>query len=89
MRLAPLPVSDEDRGVGVDGPVRTAAARDVQRAWIVLLAADGWSNRAIGVEVGLHYNQGGVAGPVPGRGPGRFGRYRASRAGHRCMTPMM
>jgi len=58
VRLAPLVVSDEDRVVlESTARSRTAAARDVQRARIVLLAAEGWSNRAIGVEVGLHYNQ--------------------------------
>src|SRR4051794_26007394 len=58
MRLAPLVVADEDRVVlESTARSRTAAARDVQRARIVLLAADGWSNRAIGVEVGLHCNQ--------------------------------
>jgi transposase len=58
MRLPPLVVTDEDRVV-LEGLARsrTAAARDVQRARIVLLASDGWSNRAIGAEVGLHYNQ--------------------------------
>ena len=60
---------------------RTAATRDVQRARIVLPAADGWSNRAIGVEVGLHYNQvavwraryldEGLAGLVDTDRPGR------------------
>src|SRR2546421_11658368 len=58
MRLPPLVVTDEDRVV-LESVTRsrTAAARDVQRARIVLLAAEGWSNRAIGVRVGLHYNQ--------------------------------
>jgi transposase len=32
-------------------------ARDAQRARLVLLAADGESNRAIGSTIGLHYNQ--------------------------------
>jgi transposase len=36
---------------------RTYGVRDVQRAEIVLLAADGVSNREIGVRVGMHYNQ--------------------------------
>src|SRR2546421_8187380 len=82
MRLAPLSVSDEDRVVlESTARSRTAAARDVQRARIVLLAADGWSNRAIGVEVGLHYNQvavwrdryrdEGLAGPGDTQRPGR------------------
>src|SRR3954453_8795656 len=71
MRLAPLVVADEDRVVlESTARSRTAAARDVQRARIVLLAADGWSNRAIGVEVGLHYNQVAVwRDRDPGEGP--------------------
>jgi transposase len=36
---------------------RTTQARDAQRARIILLAADGASNRAIGETVGMHYNQ--------------------------------
>ena len=61
MRLEPLTVSDEDRWVLESrARSRTAAARDVQRARIVLLAAEGWSNRQIGDEVGLHYNQVGL-----------------------------
>ncbi|WP_323373803.1 IS630 family transposase [Plantactinospora alkalitolerans] len=53
----------------------------MQRAWIVLLAAQGWSNREIGVRVGLHYNQvavwrgryrdEGMAGLVDTGRPGR------------------
>jgi transposase len=53
----------------------------VQRARIVLLAADGWSNRAISARVGLHYNQvavwrdryqdEGLAGLVDTDRPGR------------------
>jgi transposase len=82
MRLPPLVVTDEDRVV-LESTVRsrTAAARDVQRARVVLLAADGWSNRAICAEVGLHYNQvavwrnryrdEGLAGLVDTDRPGR------------------
>ena len=82
MRLPPLSVTDDDRVV-LEGLTRsrTAAARDVQRARIVLLAAEGWSNRAIADEVGLHYNQvavwrdryrdEGVAGLVDTERPGR------------------
>jgi transposase len=82
MRLPALVVSAEDRGV-LESTVRarTAAVRDVQRARIVLLAADGWSNRAIAGEVGLHYNQvavwrrrfavEGMAGLVDTERPGR------------------
>ena len=58
MRLPVLVVNDADRVVlESTARSRTAAARDVQRARIVLLAADGLSNRAIGIAVGLHYNQ--------------------------------
>jgi transposase len=82
MRLPPLVVTDEDRVVLESlTRSRTAATRDVQRARIVLLAADGWSNRAIGVHVGLHYNQvavwrdryriEGLAGLVDTDRPGR------------------
>ena len=39
---------------------RTLEARVVQRARLVLLAADGVSNREIGARIGLHYNQVGV-----------------------------
>ncbi|MEZ5311476.1 MAG: helix-turn-helix domain-containing protein [Microthrixaceae bacterium] len=41
--------------------LRTVVARDQQRARIVLMAADGESNRAIGERVGMHYNQVAVA----------------------------
>jgi transposase len=82
MRLPPLVVTDEDRVVLESlTRSRTAATRDVQRARIVLLAADGWSNRAISDEVGLHYNQvavwrdryrdEGLAGLVDTDRPGR------------------
>jgi transposase len=82
MRLLPLSVTDQDRVVlESTARSRTAAARDVQRARVVLLAADGWSNRAIGAEVGLHYNQvavwrdryrdEGLAGLVDTERPGR------------------
>ena len=43
----------------------TVEHRYAKRARIVLLAADGVSNRAIGEMVGMHYNQvGGVASPL-------------------------
>ncbi len=82
VRLPPLVVSDADRVVlESTARSRTAAAREVQRARIVLLAGDGWSNRAIGAEVGLHYNQvavwrgryrdEGLAGLVDTERPGR------------------
>lgn len=58
MRLPPLSVSDEDR-VELESWVRsrTIDHRYAQRARIVLLAADGVSNRGIGDAVGMHYNQ--------------------------------
>jgi transposase len=58
MRLPALSVSGEDR-VELESWVRarTIDARYAQRARIVLLAADGESNRAIGDAVGMHYNQ--------------------------------
>lgn len=61
VRLAALVVDGDDR-VELERRVRsrTAEARVVQRARIVLLAADGESNRAIGDKVGLHYNQVGL-----------------------------
>jgi transposase len=39
---------------------RTVEARAAQRARLVLLAADGWSNRAIGETIAMHYNQVGI-----------------------------
>jgi transposase len=58
MRLPPLVVSDEDRDeLGSWVRSRTIDHRYAQRARIVLLAADGDSNRAIGETVGMHYNQ--------------------------------
>jgi transposase len=58
MRLPALVVREGDRVV-LEERVRsrTVAARDQQRARIVLLAGEGLSNRAIGERVGLHYNQ--------------------------------
>ena len=35
----------------------TVEARDAERARLVLMAADGASNREIGVAIGMHYNQ--------------------------------
>ncbi len=51
-------MSGEDR-VELERRVRarTVPARDAQRARLVLLAADGVSNREIGETVGMHYNQ--------------------------------
>jgi transposase len=61
VRLPALQVSDEDR-VELERRVRshTTAQRDVTRARIVLLAADGLTNRAIAGLVGLHHNQVGI-----------------------------
>lgn len=82
MRLVPLVLGDGDREV-LEARVRsrTVLARERQRARIVLLAADGESNRAIGEKVDMHYNQVGVwrkrfgefgvAGLADGDRPGR------------------
>jgi transposase len=61
MRLPPLVITDEDRAE-LERRVRskTVEARVSQRARIVLLAADGLANRAIGDLVGMHYNQVGL-----------------------------
>lgn len=58
MGVPPLLVSDDDR-VELEGWVRarTLDARYAQRARIVLLAADGVSNLAIGDILGMHCNQ--------------------------------
>jgi transposase len=58
MRLPPLKLRRGDRSV-LECWVRAATveARLAKRARIVLLAADGMSNRAIGEMVDLHYNQ--------------------------------
>jgi len=77
-----LVLSAEDR-VELERRVRsnTVEARVAQRARIVLLAADGLSNRDIGDRVGMHYNQvglwrqrfaaDGLAGLLDGDRPGR------------------
>ena len=61
MRLAPLKLRRGDRSQ-LEAMVRskTIEARAAQRARIILLAADGWSNRDIADTVGLHYNQVGT-----------------------------
>jgi transposase len=61
MRLPPLELRDGDREV-LEGWCRagTVESRVAKRARIVLLAADGRSNRDIGELVDLHYNQVGV-----------------------------
>ena len=58
MRLPPLKLRRGDRAV-LEGFVRagTVEARVARRARIVLLAAEGRSNREIGELVDLHYNQ--------------------------------
>lgn len=61
MRLPPLKLRRGDRAeLERWERSRTLEARSVQRARIVLLAAEGWSNRDIGETVGLHYNQVGL-----------------------------
>jgi len=61
MRLPPLKLRDGDRAV-LESWARagTVEARMAKRARIVLLAADGTSNRAIAELVDLHYNQVGL-----------------------------
>lgn len=61
MRLPPLVVSDTDRAE-LRRRVRshTTPQRDVIRARIVLLAAEGHTNRTIAELVGLHHNQVGL-----------------------------
>src|SRR5579864_6105801 len=61
MRLPPLKLRPGDRSI-LEAWTRagTVEARVAKRARIVLLAADGHSNRDIAVLVDLHYNQVGV-----------------------------
>lgn len=82
MRLPPLVVSEQDRAE-LERRIRshTTPQRDVTRARIVLLAADGHTNRGIAELVGLHHNQvgiwrqryaaGGLAGLAEPKRPGR------------------
>ena len=82
MRLPPLELRDGDREK-LERRVRaqTASQREVTRARVVLLAADGHSNRTIADVVGLHHNQvavwrrryeaGGLAGLEDEERPGR------------------
>src|SRR4029453_9905090 len=82
MRLCPLHISGEER-VELERRVRskTIEARAAQRAGIILLAADGLSNRKIAELVGMHFNQVGIwrqrfetdrlAGLLDGDRPGR------------------
>ncbi len=61
MRLPPLTLREGDRAL-LESWVRsgTIQARLAKRARIVLLAAEGLPNRAIGAAVDLHYNQVGM-----------------------------
>ena len=61
MRLPPLVVSEQDRAE-LERRIRghTTPQRDVTRARIVLLAADGHTNRGIAKLVGWHHNQVGI-----------------------------
>ena len=61
MRLAPLKFRRGDRAhLEALGALENGGGSSVQRARIVLLAADGRSNRDIAETVGLHYNQVGL-----------------------------
>ena len=61
MRLSPLKLRRGDRShLQATVRSRTVEARAAQRARLVLLAADGWSNREIGETIGMHYNQVGT-----------------------------
>lgn len=58
MRLKPLKLRRGDRSqLEAILRSRTVEARMAQRARIVMLAADGWSNRDIAEAVDMHYNQ--------------------------------
>ena len=82
MRLPPLELRPGD-GEELERRVRasTIAARDAERARLVLMAADGVSNREIGAAIGMHYNQvavwrrryaeSGLTGLVDGERSGR------------------
>ena len=86
MRLLPLVLRDGDREI-LEARVRsnTVEARVAQRARLILLAADGRSNREIGTLIGMHYNQVGLwrnrygefglAGLADGARPGRVPIY--------------
>jgi len=86
MRLPPLVLRDGDRGV-LEARVRsnTVEARVAQRARLILLAADGRSNREIVTMIGMHYNQValwrkrygelGLVGLADGERPGRVPVY--------------
>src|SRR6266542_1482578 len=82
MRLRPLRITSEER-IELERRVRsnTIEARAARRARIILLAADGVSNRKIAELVGMHFNQVGIwrqrfeadrlAGLLDGDRPGR------------------
>jgi len=82
MRLSPLELRPGDREE-LERRVRsnTVEARDAERARLVLMAADGASNRDIGATIGMHYNQVaiwrnrftefGLVGLLDGERPGR------------------
>jgi transposase len=82
MRLSPLVLRPGDREE-LERRLRsnTAEARDAERARLVLMAADGASNRNIGAAIGMHYNQVavwrnryaefGLVGLADGERPGR------------------
>src|SRR5215210_6380254 len=58
MRLAPLVLRVGDREeLERRAASRTYGVRDVQRAELILMAADGVSNRDAGRRAGMHYNQ--------------------------------
>jgi transposase len=58
MRLPPLVVGSDDRGeLERRARSNTLEVRVVERARLVLMAADGASNREIGAVIGMHYNQ--------------------------------
>ncbi|MGH9268829.1 MAG: IS630 family transposase [Acidimicrobiales bacterium] len=58
MRIGVLVLRDGDREELERRAVsRTYGVRDVQRAGLILAAADGVSNREIGRQIGMHYNQ--------------------------------
>ena len=61
MRLPPLKLRKGDRSIlGSWMRAGTVEARVAKRARIVLMAAEGYTNRQIGEVVGLHYNQVGM-----------------------------
>ena len=61
MRLPPLKLRAGDREV-LEAWTRagTIEARVAKRARIILMAAEGFANRDIGLVVDLHYNQVGI-----------------------------